>query len=260
MDFNKSIFFDGELYDAFHAASPLFDGEMETETDIAFWLQKVKDYGDPVLELGCGTGRVSIPLMEAGFSVVGVDFSESMLARARQKSDRVEWVQADIRTLDLERKFTCILAPYFVLNYFPELEDLEAVLNTCKAHLDADGKLIVDLMNPGFEFFKGIFDRGDRILPDREIVDPRTQEKIRSQFGDDYDFASQIYAEPIFYHFPDGKVVSDRIEHRLYAPQEIKAILKYNGFQVDASFGSYDGTPLQGDSVDRILVCSRLEL
>ncbi|WP_204102659.1 MULTISPECIES: class I SAM-dependent methyltransferase [Spirulina sp. CCY15215] len=259
IDIDRLIFYDGDIYDAYLASPCLFDTDHKTDIDRVFWWERVKECGDPVLEIGCGTGRVSIPLMEAGFSVVGVDFSQSMLAQARKKSDRVEWIQEDIRTFNLERKFACILAPYYVLNYFYELEDLEAVLKNCKTHLKSNGKLILDIVHLSPKFWRELYELAGVVDTLRKFIHPRTGEKIEAKFDQEYDFERQIYSEIIIYHFPNGKVVSDRLEHRIYFPQEIKAILKYNGFKVDRCFGNYDSTPFQENSPHHILVCSHWE-
>jgi len=218
-------------------------------------LKQAEKYGDPILEIGCGTGRISIPLAEAGFSVVGIDFATSMLAQARRKSARVEWLQEDIRTFNLDRKFACIFAPYYVFNYFHELENVEAVLKNCKTHLKPDGKLILDLAYLPPKFLRDLVEQERLVEIIREFVDPKTQEKILVKFEEKYDFKEQIHSELISYHFSSGKVVPDKLDHRIYFPKEIKAILKYNGFRIEQLFGDYDGTPFQVNSLRHILVC-----
>jgi 2-polyprenyl-3-methyl-5-hydroxy-6-metoxy-1,4-benzoquinol methylase len=93
------IYQDGRHYDQ------LFSG---ANKDFPFWIGQAKKYGGPVLELACGTGRLSIPLARAGFSVTGIDHSEAMLDEAKKKSAEqgvaVEWVSGDIRDFDLGKK------------------------------------------------------------------------------------------------------------------------------------------------------------
>ena len=70
-----------------------------TQDDLPFWLAQAARYGDPILELGCGTGRVSIPLAQAGHQVTGIDMAEDMLAEAERKAAQVgcqvRWQHAD---------------------------------------------------------------------------------------------------------------------------------------------------------------------
>jgi 2-polyprenyl-3-methyl-5-hydroxy-6-metoxy-1,4-benzoquinol methylase len=75
-----------------------YDFRVKFVQDIPFWIAQVRKYGDPVLELACGTGRITIPLAKEGFKVSGLDISESMLAEAKKKSER-EKVDGYVQTV-----------------------------------------------------------------------------------------------------------------------------------------------------------------
>ncbi|MBD3217578.1 MAG: methyltransferase domain-containing protein, partial [candidate division Zixibacteria bacterium] len=100
----KNIFI-AEFYDAV----PPY----ESRQDIDFWIEQAKQGGGPVLELGCGTGRVLIPIAEAGFSVTGIDLARPMLDTCRKKinnlsddvRERIELVHGDIREFSLDQKY-----------------------------------------------------------------------------------------------------------------------------------------------------------
>jgi ubiquinone/menaquinone biosynthesis C-methylase UbiE len=259
MNIEEFTFYDGTTYDAYLSGKSLFKVDHETDIDVAFWLERVKECGGPVLELGCGTGRVAIPLREAGFSVGGMDFSESMLAQARKKSDRVEWIQEDIRNFKLDRKFHCIISPYYSLNYCHTIEDIEAVFKNCKAHLSSEGKLIFDLIYLSAQFLQDLFDEKGVRKTVRKFIDPQTQEEIEVKCEEEYSFTGQIHSEIMHYHFSNGKIVSERLDHRIYFPKEIEAILKYNGFKIERCFGNYDSSAFSENSPHHIFVCSHLE-
>src|SRR5579884_2028833 len=100
------------VYDPF---ARFYDLDTEgIDADLPFWIGLARRAGGPILEIGCGTGRVLIPLAEAGFRVVGVDVSSAMLAIARDKvaasgvGDHVELVQADALSLDLGQVFAFV--------------------------------------------------------------------------------------------------------------------------------------------------------
>src|SRR5258708_34675961 len=108
------------LYDSFIAdyydASPVVAGRTQ---DIAFYRSATREFGDPVLELGCGTGRVTMALAEDGYRVTGLDLSERVLERAAQKRaafvrearERVRFVQGDMTGCDRAAQFGLVICP-----------------------------------------------------------------------------------------------------------------------------------------------------
>ena len=116
--------------------------------DIPFWRRLTADARGPVLELGCGTGRVTIPLARAGVDIVGVDRSPSMLERARRKSRKpIRFVRSDIRSLPFRpRSFAMVLAPYGILQSLTRPRDLPRTLASIATVITPDGVLAVDLV------------------------------------------------------------------------------------------------------------------
>ena len=142
----------------------LFDGRHYDQhwrhltADIPFWLNQARRFGGPILELACGTGRVSLPLAKAGFAVTGTDVSDSMLAEARKKaaaaSVAIEWLKADVRSFDLGRKFPLVIFPFNTIAVMHEIEDLEACLASVKRHLAPGGRFIIDVFNPSLDILR----------------------------------------------------------------------------------------------------------
>ena len=112
MDMKNLKRFAADLYD-------LEPGDIFKD-DIAFYKEKAKESGGPILELGCGTGRVTIPLLEEGNEVWGLDLSEDMLSQLRKKvgdlpaavARRLHMVHDDMACFDLGRVFELIIAPF----------------------------------------------------------------------------------------------------------------------------------------------------
>jgi len=102
--------------------------------DIPFYLRHVKKYGDPVLELACGTGRVTIPLAESGINITGIDISESMLshaqAKAKEKEVAIEWIKGDCRDFKLNKKFNLIMFPFNTIAILHELKSIESCFSS----------------------------------------------------------------------------------------------------------------------------------
>lgn len=122
--------------------------------DVKFWQGMARRAKGPVLELGCGTGRIAIPVARTGVHVVGVDRSDDMLAHARRRSRRarlaasISWVRADIRSLPFQEPapFDLVMAPYGILQSLVRESDLKAALGSVARLLAPGGVFGVDLV------------------------------------------------------------------------------------------------------------------
>src|SRR5258707_6917370 len=146
------------LYDSFIAdyydASPVVAGRTQ---DIAFYRSATREFGDPVLELGCGTDRVAMQLAEDGYRVTGLDRSERMLERAAQKRaafvrearERVHFVQGDMTGFNVGEKFRLIIIPFRPFQHLAETHQQVNCLLCARKHLARRGRLIVDFFSDG---------------------------------------------------------------------------------------------------------------
>ena len=166
----NDIYRDGKDYDTLFA---------NMDQDLAFWSNLASEYGDPILELGCGTGRVTITLARAGFSVTGIDNSMGMLREARRKSAEagveVEWIRADMRDFDVEKVFSLIILPSNALCHLLNLSDFEACLANVRKHLAPGGRFVIDVFVPKMELL--INTPGER-SPFAEYDDPDGRGRI----------------------------------------------------------------------------------
>lgn len=136
--------------------APFYDWENARTVgrrDVAFWRQLATETSGPILELGCGTGRVAVPILKAGATLVGVDRSDAMLARARQRAKRggvarrARFVRADIRALPLRsRAFDLVMAPYGILQSLTRERDLRLTLESVARVLKRGGVFGIDLV------------------------------------------------------------------------------------------------------------------
>lgn len=134
-----------------YADPTLFDLEnSDFEPDGPFYLSLAQQVGGSVLELGCGTGRVTIPLARRGIDIAGLDIVPGMLARAQSKAGDlpIQWVEADVRDFHLGRRFSLICAPGSVFEHLLERADQEAMLACVREHLAADGLFVVAIRFP----------------------------------------------------------------------------------------------------------------
>jgi len=140
--------------DPYAVAAPFYDLEYEGyDADLTLYLELARRTGEPILELGCGTGRVALALARGGYRVVGIDNSPAMLARAEAKlspqlKDRVTFVQADMAAFDLEELFALAIIPLGTFGHLTSPEVQRRCLETVRRHLRPDGQLALDLPNP----------------------------------------------------------------------------------------------------------------
>jgi ubiquinone/menaquinone biosynthesis C-methylase UbiE len=137
--------------------APFYDWENAQtldRRDVRFWQKMAQRAAGPVLELGCGTGRVTIPVARTGAQVVGVDRSAEMLAHARRRTRRarlkgqISWLRGDIRALPFlaSTRFDLVMAPYGILQSLVRESDLEATLAAVARVLGPQGVFGLDLV------------------------------------------------------------------------------------------------------------------
>lgn len=129
------------IYDADMGASMRFP-------DVAFYLAQAQNMAGPVLEIGCGTGRILAPMRAAGVDVSGVDQSAAMLKLAAQRCPDASLWQQDMRALALPRRFRLILMPYSVCTYLTSMHDWQRLGENLRAVCLPDAQLLIDAFVP----------------------------------------------------------------------------------------------------------------
>ena len=237
----------GDFYDIQHA---------NMLEDIPFYLHLLKKTGGPVLELACGTGRLTIPIAEAGHDVTGLDVSETMLAQARKKNLDMPlspvFVQGDARDFQLDRQFQLILLPFNSICHLLDRQSFEAMAACVHRHLAPDGCFVIDFFMPFFRYF--IRDPEKR-YPVSEFKGPDGETVILTE-SNRYDPATQINGITWYFDI-DGKEEVATNNMRMYFPQELEALLHYNGFRIVGKYGNYDRCPFTADSPKQLIVASK---
>jgi SAM-dependent methyltransferase len=239
------IYRDGRHYDR------LFNGEYPR-----FWVELAQEYGDPVLELACGTGAKAVPIAQAGLAVTGIDSSEAMLAEARLKAAAAgvatTWRLADMRSFELEERFPLILLLANSICHLLTRQDLEACLVSVKRHLSPEGHFIVQVFVPNLMLLSK---RPDEREPFGRYADPDSGEQVVITNAARYDAATQIRYNQLFYQVRDrDEVAAGVLPMRIYFPQELDAIFHYNGFDIEQKYGDMERSPFQADSTAQIFV------
>jgi SAM-dependent methyltransferase len=237
----SSIYRSGRFYDL------LYPGGAAGQT---FWLDLAQRYGDPILELMSGTGFIAIPLAQAGHDVTGVELAEPMLAEAERKSQAagvdITWVRGDVRAFDLGRRFKLIYLPSNSICHLLTREDLEACLATIARHLHPAGRFALSVFVPSLPLLIRSPEEGQEF---GDYIDPESGERVVITHRGAYDSATQIKYHQLFRRVAEGPTEPDgELTMRIYFPQELDALLWYNGFAIDHKFGDDRRRPFDAES------------
>jgi SAM-dependent methyltransferase len=137
----------------FDSVADVYDCYVKTDFDIPFFLQETDGFLGEILELMCGTGRVSVPLLEAGRRMTCVDFSVGMLEVFRRKVSHrdfpVRLIRMDVAQLHLDTIYDLILLPFHSFSEILSSDMQIKALGSISRHLSPDGRFILTLQNPG---------------------------------------------------------------------------------------------------------------
>jgi SAM-dependent methyltransferase len=247
---------DPDLYDIENADDPAFDH--------GYWESFVQEAAPGrLLELACGTGRVTIPLARLGViaELVAVDSSAPFLARLRERlavedeavRDTVRVLEGDMRRPAVDGPFDAIIVPFNSLAYLIAREDREACLETARSLLAPDGTFAFDLVQPRYDYIAEAVGGCPplRVDVDHPAPDHGVTRFLRS-YSDVYDPHTQTLRSTNRYEI---HYVGGRVEHRvgdldwhIYFPEELDLLLERTGFRVLERYGDYDRGPWNGAS------------
>ena len=229
--------------------APFYDWENAQtlgRRDVPFWRRLARAVDGPVLELGCGTGRITFPLARDGVDIVGIDRSAEMLARAMRRRRRmrravhVRLVRGDIRHLPFPRAaFPMVLAPYGILQSLLKERDLVATLAAVASVTKPGGtfglELVADL--PSWkEYSKRVSLRGRRANGTQiSLIESVKQDRPRGLTLFEHEFVERRGRE--------SKRRQFTLTFRTVTVPQMTRRLEKAGFEVTAVLGDYQGGP-----------------
>jgi len=240
------------------------------QEDIPFYVGEAERATPPILELACGTGRVTIPIAQAGVEVVGLDSSPEMLAVAQQKvaqlppevNERIRLLEGDMRDFSLDEQFGLIMIPFRSFLLLLSVEDQKQALRNIHRHLRSDGHLVFNIFVPDLGIIASHSGPlGEPLKRLKEIKDPETGHRVVIWETRHYDPYSQLIDNFFIYDELDEAGV---VVKRTYRPLKLRWVYRYEmehlldlcGFKVEELYGGFDRQPFDDDSREMIWVAT----
>ncbi len=222
--------------------------------DIDFYREEAERSGGPVLELGCGTGRVLLPIARSGTQIVGVDLSAHMLAVCRRRLEnepeaiqaRVRLIQGDMTTVELDKQFRLITIPFRAFQHLLTVDAQVRALENAYGQIQPGGHLVMDVFNPSLHALTSD-STGEEFgeEPEFELEDGRRV--VRTHRIIERDPIDQISSVELIYRvkYPDGR--SKRLIHSFKMRHlfrfELEHLLARCGFEVESVYSDFDRKP-----------------
>jgi SAM-dependent methyltransferase len=239
-----------------------YDAEVGDKTDdLLLYSRLAEEYGAPIFDVGCGTGRVLLHLAQEGYQVHGIDDSEQMLERLENKlnalphlKEYVTYTQGDVLKLNSDKKYKMVLCTYNCLMHFHTQEKQIQLLQRLHSITDEDGLLVLDLPNAGEVFAT---QDTDAILLDRKFIEPESGHLVMVSSVSYMDRTTQLLQVDWIYDEIDAEGIVRRLiaPHvlRYYFYPEIKLLLERTGFEVVEVYGGTDEEPFE-DGCERMII------
>lgn len=241
-----SLYDDAGLYDL------VAPGDFDMER---FYVESAGGPGRSVLELACGSGRITVPLAASGAAVTGVDLSPIMLERAAaalaSSAVTAELIEADMRSLDLGRQFDTVVIAANSLLHLATRDDFARTFSAIRRHLAPGGRLVFDVFVPSaFLLSRHARERqllGDFTHPDLGRI--RIEETIA------YDPISQVSRADWYWSTEDRPDFRHTLlEMRQIYPQELPLLLELGGLRLETRYGGFDRSALTGHSRRQVCI------
>lgn len=242
-----------------------YDAENRDKVDdLALYSELAEEYGGPILDVGCGTGRVMLHLAQEDYDVHGIDSEYTMLERAEGKreahphlEDKMTFYHGDVLTTPIEKRFRMVLLTFNALMHFHEQDTQIKLLKRMRELLDVGGVVVIDLPNAGETFAS---EDSDQLTLARTFLEPESGNMVMQQSVSYLDRTTQVMHVTWFY----DEITADGTVKRTMAPlnmryffySEVQLLLMLTGFELVETYGDTDGSPLE-DGTPRMIMIAR---
>lgn len=231
--------------------------------DVDYYVALARATSDQrVLEYGCGSGRITLPMAQAKIQVTAVDLSGPMLGALAQRlakapalvRERVTAHRADMRTFECSERFSLVIAPFNTLLHLYEPEEVFAFLRQVRRHLSDGGRFVFDVSLPQAA---DLSHEPNEVLESPAFVDPTTGARVRYSERFEYDPIRQLLVIWMQFEPEDGTTGwTVPLVHRQFFPQELKAILLAAGFSQLQYVSDFSPEPPGPHTDSLVVLCS----
>lgn len=234
-------------YDDF---AELYDHQYDVyRDDLHFYAALAERAPGRVLEIGAGTGRVTAFLARRGVDILGLEPSERMLSKGRERAAReklnLHFEQGDARTFQLGEQFALIIAPFNALMHLYSLNDQLAAMQNIRAHLAPGGQFVFDLYVPRFGRMNTVRHEGETFYSAdgtrTDIFLVQRRDKLKQTVTTEY-FADRVQVDGLLSR------ATYTLTQRYYHRFEVEWLLRCAGFESPRVTGSFQGGPLDKSS------------
>lgn len=238
----------------------LADGSMPTVRDVAFYRELAEAAGRPALEVGVGTGRVYLELLDAGLDVDGVDLSTGMLERLRSKADArgldATVSEADVTEFSPDRTYGLVYAPARAFNHLPTLADQRAAMERIHAALAPGGRFALNTFVPRFEVV--VEEYGEETEEFLEVDGEQYRFVTASTLHDEVEQVATYRKELYRVDEEEEELVAERETPLALVPKrQFELLFEMAGFSEWQVFGGFDGEPLEAADQEMVWVVER---
>jgi 2-polyprenyl-3-methyl-5-hydroxy-6-metoxy-1,4-benzoquinol methylase len=225
------IYDDAEFYDQEFA---------QRGHEIPFFVKQGRLAGGAVLEVACGTGRITLPIARTGVAITGLDVSRPMLELARRKAEAeglaVKWLEQDCRQINTGQAFALVFSATNAMQHLQDVDSVNAFLTSAGNALRPGGRLVLDVFNPN----PAKLARTAATRYYHKTVTDKDGHELRVEAASEYHSTRQILSFTLFYLRGNKLVRKKQISMRCFFPEELLALCQFNGLQVEERLGNYD--------------------
>jgi len=238
-----------------------YDLENTWAKDDDFYLELAKATNGKVLDIACGTGRLTIAIHKAGIEITGLDIMPEMLAMAKKKSGglNINWVEADCRNFNLGETFDLILMTSHGFQYLLTGEDQNNFFKTANLHLNKNGLIAFETRNFQKKEYGSLGRTENGVFKSLKPFTNAKNETIHQHFSTSYNEKTQLDQIVFKTENIDTQEVEISEEYLRYTDQEtLNQLLAQNGFKVIHQYGNWDKSPFTKDSFELIIIAEKL--